>query len=78
MPSTERIQVQISGMTCVYCEQSVRDALEQVPGVQVVDSVSYRAREATLVADPSLIPDAVERGLRDAGYGGRVVDTQAR
>ncbi len=77
MPTTERIQVQISGMTCTHCEQSVRDALEQVPGVLAVDSVSYRAPQATLVADPSVTPDAIERALGEAGYRGRIVNTQA-
>ena len=63
-------ELSISGMSCGHCIAAVRGALEQLPGVQVLDVKVGKARlevEPGAVTDATLI-DAVE----DAGYSAMV------
>lgn len=63
-------ELSISGMSCGHCIAAVRGALEQVPGVQVLDVKVGKVRlevEPGAVTDATLI-DAVE----DAGYSASV------
>jgi copper ion binding protein len=58
--------MRIDGMSCGHCVRAVRDALGEVPGVQVqrVDVGSVTVAYDPAVARPEQIADAV----RDAGY----------
>ncbi len=77
MATTERVKLKISGMTCAHCEQTVRNALEQVPGVQTVEMVSYRQQQAVVLAEPGLAAAAVEQALDEVGFHGDVVPMEA-
>ena len=62
----ETMTMRIDGMSCGHCVKAVRDALGDVPGVQVrqVDVGS-----ATVAYDPSVArPEQVAEAVRDAGY----------
>ena len=57
---------QIGGMSCGHCVKAVRDALGELPGVQVqrVDVGTATVQYDPAVAHPEQLADAV----RDAGY----------
>ena len=62
----DRMTMQIDGMSCAHCVKAVRDALSDLPGLQVerVDvgsaTVAYDAAQVT--------KGAVLDAVRDAGY----------
>ncbi|WP_247731002.1 CopZ family metallochaperone [Halovivax limisalsi] len=55
----------VDGMSCEHCEQTVEEALEDVPGVRAA-SADHEADSATVEgdADDAALVDAVS----DAGY----------
>lgn len=58
--------LRIDGMSCAHCVKAVRDALAEVPGVQV-ERVDIG--EATVRHDPTVASrDAIADAVRDAGY----------
>jgi len=62
----DRMTLQIDGMSCMHCVKAVREALSELPGVEVerVDVGS-----ATVEFDPARTPkDALLDAVRDAGY----------
>ena len=62
----ERMTLSIEGMSCGHCVRAVRDALAELPGVEVqrVD-----VGIATVAVDPARgSRAAVEEAVRDAGY----------
>ena len=62
----DRMTMQIDGMSCAHCVKAVRDALSELPGVQVerVDVGS-----ATVAYDEAQVTKgAVLDAVRDAGY----------
>jgi copper ion binding protein len=62
----ETMTMRIDGMSCAHCVKAVRDALGEVPGVQVrqVD-----VGTATVAFDPAVArPEQVADAVRDAGY----------
>ena len=62
----ERLTMQIDGMSCGHCVKAVREALAELPGVEVerVDVGS-----ATVSYDPSHTPATqLADAVRDAGY----------
>jgi copper chaperone CopZ len=62
----ERMTLSIEGMSCGHCVRAVRDALAELPGVDVqrVD-----VGTATVAVDPAVgSRAAVEDAVRDAGY----------
>jgi copper chaperone CopZ len=64
-------ELRIEGMSCGHCVATVRDALTQVPGIEVRDVVIGKAVVAFdqgSVTDGALV-DAVD----DAGYSATVV-----
>ncbi len=62
----ETMTMQIDGMSCAHCVKAVRDALGELPGVQVqrVDVGTATVRFDPEQARPQQLADAV----RDAGY----------
>jgi copper chaperone CopZ len=62
----EQVTLRIDGMSCAHCVRAVRDALAELPGVQVerVDVGS-----ATVAYDPARTPKSeLLDAVRDAGY----------
>ena len=58
--------LKIDGMSCGHCVRAVRDALGEVPGVQV-ERVDVGT--ATVQFDPAVArPEQIAEAVRDAGY----------
>ncbi|MFC7140143.1 heavy-metal-associated domain-containing protein [Halosimplex aquaticum] len=58
-------QITVTGMSCEGCEQSVEDALEDVPGVDGAEA-DRESETATVEGDAD--EDALVRAVEDAGY----------
>jgi copper chaperone len=62
----ETTTLRIGGMSCGHCVKAVRDALGELPGVQV-QQVDVGA--ATVQYDPAVArPEQLAEAVRDAGY----------
>ena len=62
----QTVDLSISGMSCGHCLRAVREALAELPGVQV-DKVEIGT--ATISYDPAVLAlDEVTRAIEDAGY----------
>lgn len=60
-------ELQVTGMTCAHCEQTVRTELAAVPGVTGVEADATTGR--VLVQYNGLVDrTAVEAAVREAGY----------
>lgn len=58
----------IQGMTCGGCVNSVKRALANLPGVNQTD-VSLEKGQATVDYDPAKVsPDQLKTAIEDAGY----------
>ena len=70
--TTERIALNVSGMTCAACQGRVQRALEKTPGV-LQASVNLLTGDASVTYDPALAsPDSVADAVRATGYGADV------
>ncbi|MBJ7329058.1 MAG: heavy-metal-associated domain-containing protein [Solirubrobacteraceae bacterium] len=56
----------VTGMTCAHCVLSVREELEEIPGVTAVDVDLESGR--TEVSGETFTDDAVRAAVHDAGY----------
>jgi len=66
--TTRTTQLEITGMSCVNCSATIRDALEDTPGVVEAD-VSYATDEARVAYDPAeASPNDLYDAIEDAGY----------
>ena len=60
-------EYRVSGMSCGHCEQSVRDELSTVPGVERVEVSAHTG--ALIVHNSAPVDDsAVLAAVDDAGY----------
>ena len=60
--------ITVTGMTCGHCEQHVKQAAEQVPGVSSV-VVDLKGGRATVSFDPSATTAAaIAAAITDSGY----------
>ncbi|MBI5435542.1 MAG: heavy-metal-associated domain-containing protein [Nitrosomonadales bacterium] len=65
----ETIQLNIQGMTCNGCVNSVKNVLQKTPGVTGVE-VSLEQNRATVTYDPvQADPAQLKTAVEDAGYG---------
>ena len=63
------IQIPVTGMTCVGCQNNVQLALAHTPGVRHA-SVSLLTRQAEVDYDPSEVtPEQLVDAIRSTGYG---------
>ncbi len=64
--SKQNARLEIEGMSCGHCVKTVRGALEDSPGVEVVD---VEIGSATIVLDDSLtVLDAVAGVIDETGF----------
>ncbi len=68
----ETVRIHIEGMSCGHCEASVREALETLPGIERVVSVSAERGEAVVDGRPD--PALVAQRLEEIGFTGMVTD----
>jgi Cu+-exporting ATPase len=67
-PSTERVELPITGMTCASCANRIERKLNRLDGVTA--SVNYATEKARVEFDPGAVaPEALVRAVEDAGYG---------
>ena len=60
-------EYQVTGMTCGHCEMSVREEVEQLPGVTGIQ-VSAAAGRLSITAPADLDDDGVIAAVEAAGY----------
>lgn len=63
------IELNVEGMTCGHCEQTVRKALAAVQGVTEVVKVDRADNRAVVEGTPAL--DALISALQEEGYEAR-------
>jgi Cu+-exporting ATPase len=64
-----RVQIRITGMTCVACSRTIQNALGKLDGVTGAD-VNLASEKATVDYDPSKVgPAQMQKAVVDAGYG---------
>ena len=67
-PTLERHTIEIVGMHCTNCSETVEDALDGLPGVVRAD-VNYATDEATVEYNPeSFSLDTAYEAIEDSGY----------
>lgn len=60
-------EYQVTGMTCGHCELSVREEVEQIPGVEDIQVSAQSGRLAVTASEP--LDDAkVLAAVEEAGY----------
>ncbi len=71
--TAEAREFAIEGMTCEGCVDTVKSALEAIPGVKSAD-VSLKEKKATVVADAAQVPSSkIEAAVVEAGYKARLL-----
>ncbi|MFB6251549.1 MAG: heavy metal translocating P-type ATPase [Halobellus sp.] len=66
--NTQTINLDVRGMSCANCSQTVQGALEELDGVDEA-SVNFATDEATVTYDPEVVSlGAVYEAISDAGY----------
>lgn len=70
--SNERLQLQLSGMSCAGCARSIERALGAIEGVDEVQ-VNF-ATEVAAVNGQHLNPEALIAAVREAGYQASLID----
>ncbi len=67
-----RIDIQITGMTCDHCARSAEAALNALPGVKA--SVSYEGRLARVESSGKVAAEQLLEAIESKGYGAHLVD----
>lgn len=62
-----KVELQVSGMTCGGCEQSVGKALQRVEGVRAVHA-DHATGTVVVEAEGQVERELLERAVEDAGY----------
>ncbi|MDN5573240.1 MAG: cation transporter [Micrococcales bacterium] len=57
----------VTGMTCGHCEMSVREEVEEIPGVSVTE-VSHETGRLVVESDQPVDDAAVKAAVEEAGY----------
>ena len=66
-PTTEHVDLPITGMTCASCAARIEKKLNRLEGVDA--SVNYALERASVTYDPAQIaPEALVDTVRKAGY----------
>ncbi len=64
--SNTHLDVEVAGMSCSHCVQSVKTALEKLDGVSSVE-VSLEKGQASIAGD-NLLPDSINKAIEDLGF----------
>ena len=72
--SGAKVSLPVTGMTCAACARTIKNTLEDTPGVDKAD-VNFATGRATVVFDPAVVGrDELVAAVRDVGYD--VLDTR--
>ncbi len=65
----QRVEIEVSGMTCPFCVYGTQKKLSKLPGVDEV-AVSLDEKKARLVMKPGAEPDmeAIRQAITSAGF----------
>lgn len=75
--SDRTVVMKIEGMTCELCPLAIKKSLEGVQGVKSV-KVSFDEKKAWVVADKSVMDEALTNAVRTAGpYRGTVIERKS-
>ena len=66
MSASERLRIDVQGMTCRHCETAVADALREA-GAKVL-RVDYQAGEALVEVPAGTGSESLAQAIRGAGY----------
>ena len=73
------VDMSIKGMTCGSCETTIKTALEKVPGVLKVQSISHKDGLAHVCFDPDKANlEGMTKAVVDKGYEAQIVPAVAR
>ncbi|HLP82569.1 MAG TPA: heavy-metal-associated domain-containing protein [Nitrosomonas sp.] len=65
---TQRSVINIKGMTCMGCVNSVKNVLKNQPGIMAVD-VTLEPAQATVQYEPGMVSlDRLKEAILDAGF----------
>jgi copper chaperone CopZ len=71
--------IDIKGMTCAGCENSVKSALMKIEGVQKVAAISHQNEMAVVVFDPKVTNEAsLTKTVADKGYQAQIIPAVAK
>eukprot|EP01083_Nonionella_stella_P024930 68651_1 len=74
MPSDQKCNLQVHGMTCANCSATVESGLLQLPGVQSV-TVSLLLHKAQVVFDSTITSNVqLSEEVEDLGFGCRIIN----
>ena len=75
-PSTERVRLDLEGMTCASCASRIERKLNLLEGVEA--TVNYATDQATVTYDPGAVTvDQLVATVAAAGYGASLEDVDA-
>jgi Cu+-exporting ATPase len=63
---TRQIDVQVSGMTCSSCVNTIEKSLNKLPGVRAV--VNLAMESAHIIAPDNISEDQIIKAIKDSGY----------
>ncbi len=72
MKTEGELTIDVTGMTCAHCEQTVVKALRKAPGVRDVLEVSHATAIARVAVKPGAAAEEIEQAVIKAGYGATV------
>ena len=73
------VNMSIKGMTCGACETSIKTALEKVPGVLLVKSISYQEGTAQVCVNPDEAKlENMTKAVSSSGYEVEVIPAVAK
>ena len=65
--TNETATLNIEGMMCPHCEAHVKEALNALPGVEVL-SISHEAKKAEIRRDAGVTDEQLREAVTGAGY----------
>ncbi|MEY4677770.1 MAG: hypothetical protein RI992_485, partial [Actinomycetota bacterium] len=63
---TRQIDVQVSGMTCSSCVNTIEKSLNKLPGVRAVVNIAMES--AHIIAPDNISEDQIIKAIKDSGY----------
>ncbi|WLV24080.1 copper ion binding protein [Aciduricibacillus chroicocephali] len=60
--------ISVEGMTCDHCEKSVKDALQELPGVNNVEVTSNPGKAVVDFDNAKVTLADLEKAIAEAGY----------
>jgi copper ion binding protein len=69
MTVTNKIEFNVTGMSCGHCEMAVKKALLSLDGVSSAEADHKAGRVAAEVDESTVSREAIVEAIKNAGYG---------